>query len=124
MNGLPFHKAQVLVVGDVMLDEYLNGDVRRISPEAPVPVARVRSQHACLGGAANVAANVVGLGATCYLAGFVGSDAHAQVFARLAQEAGIHFLETRSAKPTIAKVRVLGGGQQIVRLDYEEPGPY
>jgi D-beta-D-heptose 7-phosphate kinase / D-beta-D-heptose 1-phosphate adenosyltransferase len=121
---MPFHKARVLVVGDVMLDQYLVGDVRRISPEAPVPVARIGSSHETLGGAANVAANVVGLGASCYLAGYLGHDSHRPVFLKLLARDGIHFVGTDTVKPTIAKVRVLGGNQQMIRLDYEEAGNY
>ncbi len=121
---MQFDSAHVLVVGDVMLDQYLAGDIRRISPEAPVPVALIRKSYATLGGAANVAANVVGLGGHCYLAGYVGDDSHKPVFLDLLSRAGIHFAGTNASKPTIAKVRVLGGNQQMIRLDYEESGPY
>jgi len=121
---IAFHNSQVLVVGDVMLDQYLNAEVRRISPEAPVPVALVRGSHETLGGAANVAANIVGLGARCLLAGYVGPDAHRKTLLERMDKSGIRFVGVDGSKPTIAKVRVLGGNQQMMRLDYEEAGPY
>lgn len=121
---LPFQSARVLVVGDVMLDRYLEGEVQRISPEAPVPVARIRSQRSVLGGAANVAANVTGLGAQCYLVGYLGVDSHQTELKDLLDQAHIQWMGVPSVKPTITKVRVLGGRQQMIRLDYEEPGAY
>ena len=72
--SLDFSEAHVLVVGDVMLDRWFRGKVRRISPEAPVPVVHVGREDTSLGGAANVAANIAGLGARCTLAGMVGKD--------------------------------------------------
>src|SRR5690242_2387062 len=82
-------KARVLVVGDAMLDEYLIGDVERISPEAPVPVVRVRERRDALGGAANVAENVVASGASCRLVATIGNDTAGERIASLLKTAGI-----------------------------------
>ena len=66
--------SRVVVVGDIMIDRYLVGETERLSPEAPVPVVAIRERHSALGGAANVAANVAAMGATCLLVGVVGDD--------------------------------------------------
>lgn len=114
-------RARVLVVGDIMLDRYWFGEVDRISPEAPVPVVRVVKREDRLGGAANVARNVVALGATVTLAGFVGEDEAADSVRKLLSEAGIAFhLMTDAAHPTTLKMRVLGRQQQLLRIDFEE----
>lgn len=114
--------ARVLVVGDVMLDRYWFGDVDRISPEAPVPVVRVRDRDERLGGAANVARNIRSLGATVSLLGVVGDDEAGVEVRRLLADAGIHDkLTVDAASPTIVKLRVLGRGQQLVRIDFEQP---
>ncbi|HEU0052529.1 MAG TPA: PfkB family carbohydrate kinase [Longimicrobium sp.] len=115
---------RVAVVGDVMLDVYLVGTVSRISPEAPVPVVHVTEERVALGGAANVAANVVALGADCQLVGTVGSDgAGYQIRAALdALEGGgkvtARFAE-RPDRPTTTKTRVVARHQQVVRFDRE-----
>lgn len=111
----------VLVVGDLMLDVYLRGAALRISPEAPVPVVRVDEEWRALGGAANVAANVVALGANCTVCGVVGQDPAAnQLRAELAalqiSDAGLVGLGSR---PTTVKTRVLARHQQIARYDRE-----
>jgi D-beta-D-heptose 7-phosphate kinase/D-beta-D-heptose 1-phosphate adenosyltransferase len=114
---------RVLVVGDAMLDEYLVGDVERISPEAPVPVVRVRERRYALGGAANVAQNVVAAGAACRLVSMVGSDAAGERLAAMLARAGIvgdHMV--RVARPTTRKTRVLARSQQLVRVDEEDDG--
>ncbi len=112
--------ARVLVVGDVMLDRYWFGEVERISPEAPVPVVRVNLSEDRLGGAANVARNVVALGGQATLIGVVGRDDGGAVLAALAREAGIvpAFVEDADA-PTTMKMRVLGRQQQLLRVDFE-----
>ena len=112
---------RVVIVGDAMLDVYLRGDVERISPEAPVPVVRVRERKDALGGAANVAQNVAALGADCTLVAAVGDDAagtrlHAMLRA-IGADAGA--LVT-VARPTTTKTRVLARAQQVVRFDEEE----
>lgn len=116
----------VLVVGDLMLDRYLWGDVERISPEAPVPVVRLSRETERLGGAGNVAANLAGLGLRPVLAGYVGADADGERLARMFAEAGIggDGLVASQVRSTIAKTRVIGGHQQMLRLDREEVTPY
>ena len=112
---------RVLVVGDVMLDRYWFGEVERISPEAPVPVVRVVKREDRLGGAANVARNIVSLGAKATLVGLVGQDEAAQRIHELLTEAGIEaHLIADSAHPTTLKMRVLGKQQQLLRIDFEE----
>lgn len=117
-----FERHRVLVVGDLMLDQYVWGEVSRISPEAPVPVLRsVRRTHVA-GGAANVAMNLAGLGAQVSLAGFLGADEEAQVVRRLLSSAAVG---TDAIcvwqRPTISKTRVMAGRQQLMRLDVETP---
>lgn len=113
--------ARVLVVGDVMLDRYWFGEVERISPEAPVPVVRVVKREDRLGGAANVARNIVALGAKATLVGLVGQDEAAQRMHELLTQAGIEaHLIADSALPTTLKMRVLGKQQQLLRIDFEE----
>jgi D-beta-D-heptose 7-phosphate kinase / D-beta-D-heptose 1-phosphate adenosyltransferase len=113
-----FRAAKVLVVGDVMLDEYVIGAVSRISPEAPVPVLDVRSRYFSAGGAANVAMNIASLGATVYLAGIVGKDSAA---ASLREILPSHeYLVEVPGRATISKTRIVAGQQQICRIDHEE----
>jgi len=111
--------ARVLVVGDVMLDRYWFGDVHRISPEAPVPVVHVSRSEDRLGGAANVARNIVALGAQATLIGIVGRDDAGDACERLANEAGITPLLLRDDIPTTVKMRVMGRQQQLLRIDVE-----
>ena len=115
----------VLVVGDIMLDRYWFGEVERISPEAPVPVVRVARREDRLGGAANVARNIVALGARATLLGIVGDDEAGGQVGRLAREAGIAAtLIGDPGLPTTLKMRVLGRQQQLLRIDFEQgPGP-
>jgi rfaE bifunctional protein kinase chain/domain len=116
---------RIAVIGDLMLDMYLTGSVSRISPEAPVPVVHVVEEHAALGGAANVAANVVGLGASCDVIGYVGLDAAgAEVRRVLSAHGGSvrpHLVE-RHDRPTTTKTRVMARKQQVVRFDREQDG--
>lgn len=116
---------QVLVVGDVMLDQYIGGSATRISPEAPVPVVAVRQRRSVPGGAANVAANVRAMGARVSLAGATGQDeAGAQLRSELLR-AGIQpdSLIEDTSRVTTTKTRVTAGGQQIVRFDVEDTAP-
>lgn len=115
---------RVLVVGDLMLDRYLTGTVDRISPEAPVPVVRVREQRWAVGGAANVAANVLALGAACEVVGCVGEDEGGSVLRRTLREmgGGVAGVVTDPSRPTTTKTRVLARSQQVVRFDSEEDG--
>ena len=111
---------RVLVVGDIILDEYLDGDAARISPEAPVPVVRFSSQRAVLGGAANTAANVASLGGQATLVGAVADDAAGAEVRRQCAAAGIHLVAIDDVRPTIRKVRVISRQQQLLRIDYED----
>lgn len=117
-------KVNVLVIGDIMLDRYWFGEVDRISPEAPVPVVRVAHREDRLGGAANVARNIVALGARATLIGVVGDDeAGRQVRSLLADEGIAQSLIDDPALHTTLKMRVLGRQQQLLRIDFEEtPG--
>ncbi len=112
---------RVAIIGDAMLDVYLRGDVDRISPEAPVPVVRVRDKELALGGAANVAQNVAAIGAQCDLVCAVGEDAEGQVVKAMLRDIKA---EPRSVitidRRTTTKTRVLARSQQIVRFDEEE----
>jgi len=118
-------RCRVLVVGDVMLDRYWFGEVDRISPEAPVPVVRVARSEDRLGGAANVARNIVALGAQATLIGIVGNDEPASHVARLLADAHIgNHLVHDAQLPTTLKMRVLGRQQQLLRVDFEHtPSP-
>lgn len=117
-----FHAARVLVIGDLVLDRFVYGDVDRISPEAPVPVLRVRSSKALPGCAANVAANIAALGAQATLIGTVGADAEARELASvLARSPAVAFLPvTDDTRRTMVKSRFIAAGQQVVRADQED----
>lgn len=112
--------ARVLVVGDVMLDRYWFGAVERISPEAPVPVVRVTREEERSGGAANVAFNVVTLGAQASLLTVVGEDEASHKLEALVANTGIqtHFGRDAQLKTTV-KLRVIGRQQQLLRMDFE-----
>jgi len=115
---------RVLVVGDVMLDEYLRGDVTRISPEAPVPVLEVRSHDWRLGGAANAAANMQAMGGAAALVGVVGDDETAAIVSgQLAQRAIADRTVRDPSRPTSKKTRLVAQQQQIVRIDREARHP-
>jgi D-beta-D-heptose 7-phosphate kinase/D-beta-D-heptose 1-phosphate adenosyltransferase len=115
---------RVVVVGDVMLDEYLRGDVSRISPEAPVPVLEVRAREYRLGGAANAAANIQALGGTTTVIGVVGDDDTAQALReRLAHYDLKGGLVADATRPTSKKTRLVAQQQQIVRVDHETRTP-
>ncbi len=116
-----FGDGRVLVVGDLMLDRYLWGDVERISPEAPVPVVRLERESDAAGGAANVALNLVGLGLDTALVGVVGEDTAGARVRNLVRSGGIapDGLITAADRPTTIKDRVMGGRQQMLRIDRE-----
>src|SRR6185369_3416684 len=114
-------RRRVAVIGDAMLDVYLRGDVDRVSPEAPVPVVRVRERHYALGGAANVAQNVRALGAGCDLVAAVGDDPDGrQVRAMLGAIGADGASLVQVDRPTTSKTRIVARSQQIVRVDEEE----
>ncbi|MBY0329682.1 MAG: bifunctional heptose 7-phosphate kinase/heptose 1-phosphate adenyltransferase, partial [Acetobacteraceae bacterium] len=116
---------RILVLGDVMLDRFLYGDVERISPEAPVPVVRLRETRAMPGGAGNVARNIAALGGQAVLIGLRGRDAAGSDLAtQLAATPGVtDAMVASAARPTICKMRVIAGTQQLVRLDDEVAAP-
>ena len=119
VKALP--RAKLIVVGDIGLDEYVTGEVRRISPEAPVPVVEVDGQDARLGLAANVAQNVASLGGEALLVAVVGADAAADDLRAKLSAAGVspEHLIVDSSRPTTRKLRVMSGPHHIVRVDFE-----
>lgn len=115
---------RLLTVGDVMLDKYYYGEVTRISPEAPVPVTRVLKTKETLGGAANVAHNLALLGCQTEIVGLVGDDYHCRSLQTMFKERGIDSSGlVYTDAPTTTKLRVIGGHQQMLRLDFEETEP-
>ncbi len=120
-----FAEVRLLVVGDVVLDEYLSGDVERVSPEAPVPVVHVQDESAVLGGAGNVVRNIVALGGQCGFCSVIGKDPDGDQVVELLEEleveaSGVLRLADR---PTTRKTRIVGRSQQIVRVDRETRDP-
>ena len=116
-----FKSKKVLVLGDVMLDSYLVGNVNRISPEAPVPVVQLNSKQRRLGGAANVAKNLKALGCQVYLSSVIGNDMEGQKIKDLANSYGMdtHSLILSDATQTTVKTRIIGNNQQLIRVDSE-----
>jgi len=119
-----FRDGKILVVGDVILDQYIWGQVSRISPEAPVPVVAVSSETIQLGGAANVSNNIRALGGRVDLCGVIGSDEEGRQFltALKSQGIGCDGILTDQARPTTRKTRVVAHNQQLVRFDTEQAG--
>lgn len=118
-----FPQVRVVVVGDLIVDEYVTGGCDRVSPEAPVPIVHVRDTRAVLGGAANAAANVASLGGRCTLIGMAGGDEAGRRLQRMCAERGVVLRAHDEGRPTTRKVRVVGERQQLVRLDFERAGP-
>ncbi|MGD9522400.1 MAG: bifunctional heptose 7-phosphate kinase/heptose 1-phosphate adenyltransferase [Gemmatimonadales bacterium] len=118
-------EVRVAIVGDLMLDRYLLGDVDRISPEAPVPVLTVEEERDTPGGAANVAANAASLGATVELVGVVGDDDAGATLRELLRgyETGTTGVIEVGGRPTTTKTRIIARGQQVVRIDREVDNP-
>ena len=112
---------KALVIGDVMLDEYVWGDTNRISPEAPVPIVEVRRRTYVCGGAGNVAVNLASLGAQIFLQGVIGNDDASKKIHELLQEVGINSQGMISdiGRPTTTKIRIVAQGRQVARLDSE-----
>jgi rfaE bifunctional protein kinase chain/domain len=119
-----FVKKRILVVGDVMIDSYLRGKVNRVSPEAPVPIVSLEKEEDRLGGAANVALNLVALGAQPVLCSVVGNDHHSGNLKQLLEDAGIdgEGLVYSNTRNTTVKTRVIGNNQQLLRIDSEQTG--
>jgi D-beta-D-heptose 7-phosphate kinase/D-beta-D-heptose 1-phosphate adenosyltransferase len=120
-----FARGRVLVLGDVMVDEYVWGTVSRISPEAPVPVVAVRSETVKIGGAGNVAANITALGGQAQIVGVVGDDAPGERLSHELAQANVQGdgLVVDATRPTTIKSRIVAGSQQLVRFDRESDAP-
>ena len=120
-----FRAANVLVIGDLMLDEYVTGDARRVSPEAPVPVVSVSNESFGLGGAANVANQIAALGATVELAGVVGDDDAGSLFRKCCDDLGVgsNAVIVDESRPTTRKMRVIADRQHVLRVDREVTTP-
>jgi D-beta-D-heptose 7-phosphate kinase/D-beta-D-heptose 1-phosphate adenosyltransferase len=120
-----FEGKRIVVLGDLMLDEFIWGRVRRISPEAPVPVVEVERHSIALGGAGNVASNLVALGARPLTVGTVGSDSDAERLRDVLAAAGVSSegLVVDGSRPTTLKTRIIAHNQQVVRADRESRAP-
>lgn len=116
-----FEAARIIVIGDVMLDRYWSGQATRISPEAPVPVVRIKTIEDRVGGAGNVALNIAKLGGKVTLIGVVGDDAEGEILRRLLDAEGVacEFVVESSLR-TICKLRIMAQHQQLIRVDFEE----
>ena len=119
------NKINALVVGDIMLDEYVWGKVDRISPEAPVQIIKVDSRNYVLGGAANVAHNLADMGATVEICSVIGDDDNGKILNGLISRTGIgnSGVFPESGRKTTLKTRVIAHNQQVVRVDWEHTHP-
>ena len=116
-----FKKKKILVIGDLILDRYMWGKVNRISPEAPVPIVEIASENFHLGGASNVAHNIVALGGHASIVGVAGYDRGGEILKGMLEEKGIHYAGVFwSSRPTTVKTRVIAHSQQVVRFDRED----
>jgi rfaE bifunctional protein kinase chain/domain len=116
-----FKKKKILVIGDLILDRYIWGKVSRISPEAPVPIVEVTDEDFLLGGASNVANNIVALGGNATIVGVAGNDRGGDILRTILQEKGIKYEGIFwGSRPTTVKTRVIAHSQQVVRFDREE----
>ena len=120
-----FERLRLLVVGDLVLDRYVWGDVERVSPEAPVPIVKVREETEVLGGAGNVVRNAVALGARASFCSAVGRDAAGRRVAELLSKLGVDpvGLVAVEGRPTTRKTRIIARNQQLVRFDWETVCP-
>ena len=119
-----FKKQTVLIVGDTIIDKFIWGKVKRISPEAPVPVVEVTRETETLGGAANVANNITSLGGRAYIVSTIGEDMTGGSLVKMLGEKGINYdcLVYDANRPTIVKTRIIAASQQLVRVDKEIKG--
>jgi len=119
-----FKQKNILIIGDIILDKYIFGEVERISPEAPVQVVEVKKENYLPGGAANVANNISALNANAFMVGIVGNDNEAKILLNELKKRDINIdgILTDNQKPTTQKVRILGQKQQLLRIDYEKRG--
>ncbi len=120
-----FKDKQIFVVGDIMLDEYLWGNVDRISPEAPVPIVKIENETKAPGGASNVVNNLIGLGAKVYLSGVIGNDQSGEFLKKYfsKKDVDISGVVIRKDRATTVKTRVIAHDQQVVRVDKESVEP-
>jgi rfaE bifunctional protein kinase chain/domain len=118
-------RPNILVIGDLMIDQYIVGEATRLSPEAPVPVVNVQNETTTLGGAANVAQNLISLGTQVTLGGLVGNDISGKELTQILEQEGIDTcgIVTDSNRPTTVKTRVIAGSHQLVRVDREVTDP-
>jgi rfaE bifunctional protein kinase chain/domain len=116
-----FKKKKILIIGDLILDRYIWGKVNRISPEAPVPVVEVTDENFLLGGASNVANNIVALGGRATIVGVAGNDRTGGILRKMLEERGIQCggVFWSSTRPTATKTRIIAHNQQVVRFDRE-----
>jgi D-beta-D-heptose 7-phosphate kinase/D-beta-D-heptose 1-phosphate adenosyltransferase len=110
---------QILVIGDLMLDSFYHGKVKRISPEAPVPIIDIERIEDLPGGAANVAMNIASLGAKCKICGITGQDSAADILKQRLNAVGVDCLLHHAMTNTIIKRRVISNHQQLLRMDFE-----
>ena len=117
-----FKGKKVVVVGDLMLDHYLWGQVDRISPEAPVPIVDISKQEFRLGGAANVVNNIISLKATPIVIGLVGNDNYAEILSTLFKDNNVKtdYIIKDESRNTTVKSRIFASGQQVIRYDLEQ----
>ena len=115
-----FSNSKILIVGDVMLDKYYFGRIDRISPEAPVPIVNITKEESRLGGAANVANNIASLGGEVLLCGAIGRDLFGRELKLISKQRNIKTAFLQINTPTTTKARIIGGKQQIVRVDYSD----
>ncbi len=125
LNLNRFSDCRILVIGDLMLDEYLWGDVDRISPEAPVPIVSVNREDFRLGGAGNVINNLVDLGARVYASGIAGAGRSGDILVDRLVKSGVNTdgIVRVDDRPTIRKTRIIAANQQVLRIDREKIGP-
>lgn len=116
-----FKDTGILIIGDLMVDQYIWGTVKRISPEAPVPVVEVSNENLTLGGAANVARNITSLGGKVFIAGVIGDDDTGKILTRELNNNGINTdgILVDKDRPTTVKTRIIAHNQQVVRFDRE-----
>jgi D-beta-D-heptose 7-phosphate kinase/D-beta-D-heptose 1-phosphate adenosyltransferase len=119
------HRPRLLVIGDLILDEYIWGAINRISPEAPVPILETKSENLALGGAANVANNLVALGCEVHLVGAIGKDEKGERLLSLIKGQGINTegIFRFVHRPTTSKIRIVAHNQQVLRIDKEDNRP-
>ena len=121
IKELNISKKNILVVGDIMLDRHIFGDVNRISPEAPVPVVEVREENMVAGGASNVLNNILNLKSEGYITGIIGDDEYGMILVNKIEKAGgnVKGIVVDENRPTTTKTRIIAHSQQVVRIDRE-----